>query len=891
MIRKISLYLEILLYPFRKIEFNTEDQFLKVAGKQGKDDWQRFITTMWKDINRFAEVHSLDEIEILLEKYYPMLTDSEPDKEKLLYKRYDAVLNQLSQSMISHRDGNMVFKYWKNEVDNELFGPYSSSQKIHIFQRLNQIIPIDILVCNYLLEKKMTDNLQLHGYYSHIVLADKQLLEVLEKGVGENHLHFGAANEFILLWTSLMNFFIRQDKRLIMHVDEVISTYGEKKGYYLLYACIARYFLSTFLSQNQHLPYHGSLEQWVNSLEDDWRTILTNLVGKASIEEWACIGDSKEELQFDVFEDYWNTISRKNGQGFMENGFDYMVELFSSALEVHTYGENIFLFQALQYHKSHSEDILFFKLLLSYIRIKNDFFTEVSQQKSIVGLTYFQKFYGKTGVIGKNNLSKMERTKQTFRSIFHNSQLKKIEIRLSPYNLRKNLICLLEAYRSVIDEENKTRENYEFPLLGITYHFLKSDDKNWRDKCWINHQENDEQSEEYFWYGKLQQTYEEQMKEIVALRNEIPYLSNFILGLDAASNENNTPVCVFAPIFDMARDGESQTVNRLARDGIIIKNRSLCFTFHAGEDFRHMLSGLRRIDEVMEQCHFYAGDRIGHGIVLGINPEQWAKANPIVTLPVGEHLENLLWVWGNINESQELDTVLMFYIEKKIYEYAEQIFQVMNGITVRMLYKAYLKRFAMMKKRMYEKCYDVTKQLNAEECVFCYKAADADTKSWTSEKIAFSIHCSCYLSEFRKPIQISVTEQDIKMIQLMQSIVLEKIAAYGIIVEMNPTSNVMIGEMDSVLAHQVYKLNPVEKDRIHSVMVNVNSDDPTIFNTNVSNELSYLYYGLLDQKVGKEECLEWIDRIRQYGLDTSFVKDMDRKEYLRELDEVLHELC
>lgn len=61
--------------------------------------------------------------------------------------------------------------------------------------------------------------------------------------------------------------------------------------------------------------------------------------------------------------------------------------------------------------------------------------------------------------------------------------------------------------------------------------------------------------------------------------------------------------------------------------------QSLRFTFHAGEDFRHIPSRLCRIDEAVEHLKFHAGDRIGHGIALGIAPQKWKNQNPVIIVP------------------------------------------------------------------------------------------------------------------------------------------------------------------------------------------------------------------------------------------------------------------
>ena len=74
----------------------------------------------------------------------------------------------------------------------------------------------------------------------------------------------------------------------------------------------------------------------------------------------------------------------------------------------------------------------------------------------------------------------------------------------------------------------------------------------------------------------------------------------------------------------------------------------------------------------------------------------------------------------------------------------------------------------------------------------------------------------------------------------------------------------------------------------HEVLVTVNSDDPIIFNTSSENELSYVYYALTYKGYKKESILEWIDKIRQRGMESSFVKqDKDPSQQIRELDELI----
>ena len=82
-------------------------------------------------------------------------------------------------------------------------------------------------------------------------------------------------------------------------------------------------------------------------------------------------------------------------------------------------------------------------------------------------------------------------------------------------------------------------------------------------------------------------------------------------------------------------------------------------------------------------------------------------------------------------------------------------------------------------------------------------------------------------------------------------------------------------------------LRPIaEKEQ--NILVTVNSDDPAVFNTNVENELAYVYYALEHAGCTKEDVLHWIDKIRQNGMDGSFIsKVKECRTLLEEIGDIL----
>lgn len=75
--------------------------------------------------------------------------------------------------------------------------------------------------------------------------------------------------------------------------------------------------------------------------------------------------------------------------------------------------------------------------------------------------------------------------------------------------------------------------------------------------------------------------------------------------------------------------------------------------------------------------------------------------------------------------------------------------------------------------------------------------------------------------------------------------------------------------MDGIEENQLYRLDEIMDSQ--NLIVCINSDDPAVFNTNVSNELAYIYYGMLEKDISREAALIWIDKIRRNGMNSSFI--------------------
>ncbi|MCC5909349.1 MAG: hypothetical protein JJT76_02795 [Clostridiaceae bacterium] len=902
---KIELSLAILLYPFQSFRFYNEDPFIEMTcdsnrKKYIQDEIKELVKEIYYELGRDFEIHSLDEIKLLLQKYYPFIFKKDIVSKQWVYSRYLNIIEKLSKSLITHRDGKISYKYWKNENDNGIFGPYDELQKIQIFNSLSRMMPLDIIVVTYLLENDMKEPDQLNGFYSSISLSDLQLEDVLVKGVAENHIHVGAGFNFTIAWTIMMNQFLSKDKSYIHKINGYFKYKKQNSINHVLGSGIIRLILILYLNEHRKGKLCKKIKFWEwfsSSIEDDNKNtspiedFIKIYHNGENVDDWVHnkVVGSKEEIYFEAFEEIWNIFISMHRISIEKNSEDFIFDIFTDTKHIKTYGENIFIFYCLEYMKNKKDDTMFAQLFFNYIRVRsNVFHTIVQGGNNIKGLDYFKIYYANA----KNSIRMVNDKifwKTFLRTMFQDEFLKKLEVRISMNkNFRRNLIDILAAYKEVIDEDYKKIGENEFPQFGIVIHLLKKEDRDPSEKCWKMYNEQNENTIGELYFGELQEQYFEEIEQLISIRNEVPYLSEFLLGIDAASGENDTPISVFAPIYEKARDSKSQKMLSRSSDGKIIKNKSLAFTFHAGEDFRHLLSGLRRIDEVIEHCKFHSGDRIGHGIALGADVRYWREMNPVVTLPRGEYLDNLLWVWGTYASEKNYNPKVNIYLESHIYKHASDIYESMNGINIHMLYEAYQKRFEKFNVTNIYKEIVLDENLCEHAEMFCKQVDRKYTSIWNADKLKHTYHCKCYLEKVYEPIQVAVTDIDYEMILQVQKTVHEKVAKQGIVVEVNPTSNTVIGEMDTLFKHHAYIINNIGDIESNKIILNINSDDPTVFNTNISNEIAYLYYGLLHKKVSREDALTWIDKLRGYGMDTSFINNkINHNQYYGYLEEVL----
>lgn len=907
------------------------------AYKKAENKLLEYLTEM-----NAGRAKSVDELKLLCDLYYPMkdiycqigrISEKRREKKKsgAALKEYIALyyiqkLVQISRSLLTYRDGIVSIRTQMNNDGKDIFAFSNIFNKVEIWNFLCRMTVPDIYIAMYAVESG-NDVTALSEQKEGISLADSLLRKRLENGTAENHLHFHAGYHYEMYWLYGMD--IGKWRRL-----DGRKLDGRKRR--MLEAAFFRCFAALFLQERERGGMDVEFSDWLKGNCRGRATDYLKAMQSGREVPGAFSAQDRQAL---------SELYERIGGSSRHMEYDVLLEsVYAEYLDLRTSSEFIFLYYACRYIKHHGLDVGFAHFFVQYLRIKNRALSELQETHEMQGLRYFQKKYRSVRRALPDAAGRKETILEIFRSQNRITSLKKMELRIAPYtnqnavvsmdyekdkgllieglcrqlyeilyayrrSILENLLGLQETRRYLREEEwsgmsgNAERlacsrvsikekikkECFCVPTLGIVFHFIKSihlsNDAGYF--CWRS-----------VWQGGRMQTDYSMVNRqylrnialaVQELRGKIPYLGEYLVGIDAASDENAMEPWMFAPAYRALHADQNARVRM--EEEKLRHVKSIRFTYHVGEDFRHILSGLRHIDEVLEEFHYQAGDRLGHALALGIDPAKWITENEVVSMPRQEWLEDLLWVWGKKVYDEVSLPLSIERLEHRIISIAEQIYLHCEELSVRMLYQAYRKKFEDQPLEDQSGMAKPALCKNVKNKVFCYyENTEEETcyNGWTVEKLCLTNYCPVFAEKYSEVIHIPVPQERVELFGMLQEHLIEKVEKMGVYIETNPTSNLTIGDFAQMREHPIFRWNAIRDENGHHTFVMINSDDPAVFHTNVENELAYIYYAAEYQGYSKEEALDWVDKIRQNGIDGSFVeREKSANEILDETEIIM----
>lgn len=336
--------------------------------------------------------------------------------------------------------------------------------------------------------------------------------------------------------------------------------------------------------------------------------------------------------------------------------------------------------------------------------------------------------------------------------------------------------------------------------------------------------------------------------------------SRHIIGVDAAASEFDAPPEVFAPAF-----------RYLKRRGF---NH---FTYHAGEDFFHILGGLRSIYEAVDFLDFSYGDRIGHATAAGLSPKQWIEnVGEYIYMRKGEYLDDLVFAYHLITKySNDKLKHTINNLVVKIHELYYSIYS--HSYSIELMSEVWKLRrlcpfhvFAGNKESaknmsLYnqEEWCEVSNRLNLDsedDKCDCGNHMNEDNERMTMLR---QYHCPKFRKKYDEIIEVKTTEifseLDLEELQLM---LLKYLNEKEIVIETLPTSNVRIGHHHTYDTYHLWNWIKWENEGNPIPPIVVGTDDPGIFATNIYNEYSNIYCKLVYvHHVSRNQAMSVIEKL------------------------------
>ncbi len=377
---------------------------------------------------------------------------------------------------------------------------------------------------------------------------------------------------------------------------------------------------------------------------------------------------------------------------------------------------------------------------------------------------------------------------------------------------------------------------------------------------------------------------------------------------DVAGEEQHGPIELFAPALRWLRGAA------LAQTGQepphLVPQRQL--SVHAGEDFDHLLNGLRHIDETVEFCDMGLNDRIGHGLSLGICPMAWASRRRQVFPTREAHLDSLVWLWHQASllaTELPLASQMLPDLERRIQYYGSILYKgraVDALLTPDTLYRAWrLRKNCPLKARMHwadqptggQEAHNVWPggKYWVPEPYDHDGAATVDrlyqlNLGTRQERILVELQTADMLKGnallTAKPPELE-SDRDFHgplmwhLIEAVQDRLMTVYDQRGIVLEACPSSNLHIGGFGDLSAHPCLRWYPAKIDtlikgeiynrhglRRGPVRVCLNTDDPGVFPTTIAHEhrqmieVAQRAFGL-----SHWEADAWGERLRKVGVE------------------------
>lgn len=728
-------------------------------------------------------------------------------------------------------------------------------ERLSRWRWLSLLLPADLLLAALAADKDAEPGTD------HVSLVTPQLAQVLERPVAETHLHLGAATSFGLLWTALVRSLAHHPPGPKELERGGQPPFGDGKRFLglLLAAAIGRILLAGFVWQHelvgQPRDFGAFLEgAALDKVAERMGWAWGPRAGAEALREAVhvlCSGDvGMPPARLGAL--YRVLLGLPAPRPMKTVDAVLRADPLAAWLEPcpgRAMPETRFAARALRYLRGAGRgDEAFARVFWQYQRVRCLTFRHVTQEPGTAGLDWFKRHFDRLRPLrARLDGARFEGALITEG---RDLRLRSLEGRTAPEPSWVGIRDLARgAAKAVL---GRSEEATTTPEVGIVLHFLK-EPTGGRGRHERLHAD-PRQIAHGCRFGRWAYARQREAMAIEGALERRPELLLVLRGVDIASSELAVPTWVSVPVFQRVRDASIRAAERLARCRPTWQAAAMRTTCHAGEDYRRLIQGLRRVHELIEFGVIRAGDRIGHGLALGDDPARWARRHARASQLVEERLEDLLWELDRYARGElEVDSGRYAFARAEARRLARTIYA--DEVDLDLLAEA--------RRRRHD-----PRALARFGFPFLRRSESADPVDRLV--LRYLTDAGVFLRG-QEPVEVHVSEAETRLLAAAQRALREELGRLEVTVEGNPSSNLLINDMGSITDHPALSLQPLPgRGDGCPVLLSLNTDDPVTFATCLADEMAYVYGALLRGGVSAHDALEWLDARRENGWRSRF---------------------
>lgn len=500
-------------------------------------------------------------------------------------------------------------------------------------------------------------------------------------------------------------------------------------------------------------------------------------------------------------------------------------------------------------------DRSFAALFWQYSRIRNIIYRLIVEQPGTAGLDWFGQHYFRISPMRGGLENTLYRNAMDVQS--GGLQLGSIEVRTSPYrdwhaagrHLR-TIARQVKAFGAAARGAGQTP-----PEVGLVLHFIKTSHRGQRAQPALNA---DPRSHIYGCrYGEWFHARQREVNALERVLYHAPESLALLRGIDVANAELAIPTWVLLPLLRRVVTASRDAAATLHASQPQWRAGAIRTTVHAGEDYRTIIEGLRRIHELLEFGALSPGSRIGHGLALADDADRWRRRiGGIITQPAEERLDDLLWMTSchlapGFGDGSGRGRAL----EAEALKLARRLY---DDDDVR------IEDLLLARERRHDP--DILAAIEYPRSRLPAQEALQSFPRWRRLLMRYLCDTGVFLRG-QQAIEVPITADDVAFITVAQGWLRRELAAIEITVESNPSSNLLIGDMVALEYHPALRLQPLDPNAEGArVLLSINTDNPITFATRLADEFAYVYFALLrNRATTSSQALAWLEQRRSDG--------------------------